>query len=137
MENEDTTRLDSVRPGRLWFGFAASAAAWTGLGIADILITWKACLHQEQFGGPSAHPGMRTLSFVITLLLLGTAIAAGTMSYRNWRRLSGEVRLWDAEGQGRQEFMALIGVFMSLTLGIGILWLGLPLLIIELCVRTR
>jgi len=137
MSTPATTRLDPVRPGRLWFGFAASAAAWMGLGLADILITWKACMGQEQFGGASAHPGMRILSFVITLALLAVAVTAGVMSYRNWRRLSGEVRLRDAEGKERREFMALLGVFVSLTLGVGILWLGVPLLVIELCVRTR
>ena len=33
--------------------------------------------------------------------------------------------------------MALAGIFVSATLGLGIVWLGLPLFIIDLCVRAR
>ena len=33
--------------------------------------------------------------------------------------------------------MALTGLFVSLTLGIGLIWLTIPLLIISLCVRMR
>ena len=33
--------------------------------------------------------------------------------------------------------MALLGVFVSLTLGFSVIWLALPLFILDLCVRTR
>ena len=33
--------------------------------------------------------------------------------------------------------MALIGVFVSFTLGIGIIWLGIPLRSSDLCVRAQ
>lgn len=80
---------------------------------------------------------MRTLGIALFVLLLAIAIAAGVMSYRNWQRLSGHVRLMQAEGTGTLEYMALIGVFISITLGVGIVWLGIPLAILSLCVRTR
>ena len=69
--------------------------------------------------------------------MLATAAIAGVMSYRNWRQLAGQVNIYRAEATGSREYLALLGVFMSVTLGIGIIWLGLPLLIISLCVRTR
>ena len=39
-----------------WFGVGASVWAWFAVGLSDMFITWRACLHQEDFGGPSAHP---------------------------------------------------------------------------------
>lgn len=137
MSIETTSRSKQVSPGRLWFGVCAAALAWIGLGIADILITWRACLHQEQFGDASSHPGMLTLNIGLFFILLAIAITAGTMSYRNWRRLAGEVIFYRAEANGRREYVALLGVFISVTLGLGIVWLGIPLMILSLCVRTR
>ncbi len=136
MENETETR-QHISPGRLWFGFAGSAAAWIGLGIADLLITWQACLGEEQYGGAHLEPGFKALYVFVTLALLITAVVAGGVSFRNWRVLSRDRDISDAEGRGREEYMALIGVFVSFTLGIGIIWLGIPIAIIELCVRAR
>jgi hypothetical protein len=127
----------SIPNSRLWFEVAASGAAWFGLGMADMVITWRACVHQEQTGGPSSHPGALVLYFVMWAVLFGLAILAGTMSYRTWRKLSGVTELLYAEGKERKEFMSLAGLFISVTLGIGIVWLCLPLFIIQMCVRTR
>lgn len=137
MDTETTSRPKEVSPKRLWFGVAGAAVCWVGLGITDILITWRACLHQEQYGGTSSHPGLLTLNIVLFFFLLAVAIAAGVMSYRNWRRLAGQAKLIHAEATGSHEYMALIGVLIATTMGVGIIWLGIPLMIISLCVRTR
>lgn len=137
MSAEETNRASQVTRSRLWFGFAASAIAWAAVGIAGPLITWQACTHHEQLGGASAHPGMRALNIVITLVLLAIAIIAGFLSYRNWRTLSGSGRLYQAEAKTPQEFLAFLGIFISITLGFGILWFGLPLTILAFCLRTR
>jgi hypothetical protein len=137
MANEMTTRTEHVAPGRLWFGVAASAVAWFVLGLVDILLTWAACLHREQLGGASGHPEILLLTVLITIVLFATIVASGTVSYQNWRRLSADADLESAEGRGREEFMALLGVFVSLTLGFSVIWLALPLFILDLCVRTR
>lgn len=122
---------------RLWFGLAGAACCWVALGITDVLITWRECLHHEQYGGASAHPGLLGLNIVLFFVLLAVAIVAGIMSYRTWKRLAGEVKLTRAEGYGRQEYMALVGVLIATTLGVGIIWLGIPLMILRLCVRIR
>lgn len=126
-----------ITSGRLWFGFAGSAAAWISLGIIDLLITWQACLGREQYGGAQFSSGFKLLYFAVTSLLLLIALSAGWMSFRNWRALSQDRVLSDAEGRGREEYMALAGIFVSFTLGIGIVWLGLPIAILQLCVRAR
>lgn len=127
----------AIQNRRLWFQVAASGAAWFALGLADILITWRACVHEEQFGGPSSHPGARLLYFVMWFLLAGLALLTGWMSYRSWRQLSEKGDLLYAEGRERKEFMSQAGFFISLTLGIGMVWLSLPLFLIEMCARTR
>ena len=137
MSTDITTRDGTVPTGTLWFGVAASVAAWLGLYLADILITWLTCPHRDQLGGPSPDAGARVLYIVSTLALLALAATAGTMSYRNWRRLSDIKRLLAAEAFERKEFMALAGLFISFTLGVGIVWLGLPLFMIQMCLRTR
>lgn len=122
---------------RLWFQFAAAAIAWHVLCASDMMILWGACVHQEQFGGPSSHPGAFILFFVLWFVLFGLAALAGLMSYRSWRRLSGSSELLRAEGRDRKEFMSLAGLFVSVTLGAGFIWLCLPLFILEMCARTR
>ena len=135
--NDPARTRKHISPARLWFGFAGSAVSWIALGIIDLLVTWQACLGKERCGGGRFEPGVKILHLVVTLLLLVTAVSAGRVSFRNWRELSPSGSLANAEGRGREEYMALIGVFVSFTLGIGIVWLGIPLAIIGLCVRAR
>jgi hypothetical protein len=126
-----------VPPRRLWFGFAASAVCWITLGCLDLVITWRACTHQEDFGIPNAHPSVRIAFALLALALLIITIAAGFTSYRNWKALSTRSRVLDAEAVERREFMALLGVIISVTLGMGIIWLALPPLFLDLCWRAR
>ena len=120
-----------------WFGVAASAVAWVALGVGNILITWQVCLQAELFGGPGNSPNARILYFVITLILIGLAMMAGISSYRNWKAFSDRRALLAAEGRERTEFIALAGLFMSFTLGFGMLWFCLPLFVIQMCLRAR
>jgi hypothetical protein len=135
--NDQSRTRQPISPARLWFGFAGSAGSWIALGILDLLITWQACLGKEQYGAAHFEPGVKVIYLVVTLVLLITAISAGGVSFRNWRELSRGENLVNAEARGREEYMALIGVFVSFTLGIGIIWLGIPLAMIDLCVRAR
>lgn len=136
MATDTTPRPHHVASGRLWFGLAASMAAWFALGFINVLLTWRACLHQEQFGGVIGHPGARIAAWTVTLILFAIILGAGSISYGNWKQLSVST-LENAEGTGRDEFVALLGLFGSLTLGVGAIWLSLPLLMIDFCVRTR
>lgn len=139
MAEQLTTPIpDSVTPRKLWFGFTGTACAWIGLGVGDVLLAWWACLQEgQQFGFSQVRSGVGFAYFGITLVLLAVAIAAGMASYKNWRLLSSDPSLREAEGRGRQEFMALMGVFVSCTLGFGLIWLTIPLLILDVCTRAR
>jgi hypothetical protein len=134
----DLTIRDTAPPDdQGWFGVAGSSLAWIALGVGDILITWRACLHQDLFGGSSNSPNVRVLYFVITFVLIGLAVMAGVSSYRNWKKFSDRRALLRAEGKERTEFVALAGLFMSFTLGFGMLWFCLPLFVIQICLRAR
>jgi hypothetical protein len=138
MAEQLINRVPSVPAHKLWFGFTGSACAWVGLAVGDVLLAWWACLQEGQsFGFSSVRPGIGFAFFGATIILLALAIAAGLTSYRNWKKLSSEASLKDAEGRGREEFMALMGVFVSVTLGFGLVWLTIPLLILNVCVRAR
>ena len=115
---------------RLWFGFAAAAAAWLVHGFFSVLAATEAC----QGGRPG---GTRLLLALPTLVALTLAAAGGIVTYQNWRRLSGERHLSRAEGRGRGEFLALCGIVISIILFIGIIWGGLPLLLLDLCEAMR
>src|SRR4051812_34073167 len=52
-----------VEPRRLLFGTASGAVAWVLLGMADIVITWRACMVQEDYGIPTPRPDIRILYF--------------------------------------------------------------------------
>jgi hypothetical protein len=120
-----------------WFGIAGSAVAWLALGIGDILITWRACMRSDPFGEPTSASAARLLYFGIAFVLIALAVMAGIGSYRNWRTVADRRALLGAEGRDRTEFIALAGLFMSFTLGFGMLWFCLPLFIIQMCLRAR
>lgn len=137
MATPDTKERRPVEPRRLWFGLTAPAFAWVTLGIADTLIEWRMCM---RYGKPLAAGGNdlgRALCIGFAVVLLSTGIIAGVASYRNWRRLTRESKLLDALGTERREFMALMGLFVSLTLGMGMFWLLLTPFIITLCERAK
>ncbi|HEX5236153.1 MAG TPA: hypothetical protein VFW25_12585 [Silvibacterium sp.] len=126
-----------MRPRSLWFGFAASAFAWVLLGCLDLVITLLACTHQGRNGIPGNHPNASPIFIVISLILLVVAIASGIISYRNWRRLSVRPGILDSPAVERREFMAVIGVIVSITLGMGIIWLTLPPFFLDICWRAK
>ena len=63
---------------------------------------------------------------ILTLLLFGDGYRGGSDLLSNWRWLSSQRNIIDADGIERREFMALAGVFMSVTLGFSICWFALP-----------
>jgi hypothetical protein len=138
MTAESKTRERGRIPAkRLWFGFAASAVAWSLAGILNVLFAWQACLGGEAGSGIFSSTEFRVLLGFITFGLLAVAIAAGLTSYRNWRLLSDKPEFIDAEGRERQEFMAIAGVFVSASLGIGIALFAIPIYVLGICVRYR
>lgn len=137
MDIKDNGRHSTVPASHLWFGLTAAAVAWVLLGCIDILITWRTCVHQEQYGNASTHPDARVIYIAVAVSLFIVVLIAGTLSYRNWRAISSQPQFLEASATDRREFMALLGVFVSVTLGVGVLWLSIPPLVIEFCLRAK
>lgn len=127
----------AVPPHSLWFGFAGSAFAWVLLGCFDITVTWRACIMQEEWGVPKGHPTATALYLTGALVLLATTVYAGFTSYRNWRYYASMRDIIETKAVGRGEFMAVGGVLVALTMGMGMVWLALPPLFLDLCWRAR
>jgi len=126
-----------VTPRKLWFGFATSGVAWVLLGCLDILITWRACQHQENYGIPDAHPYVRMLYSIVAIALFVISIWSGLVSYRNWRKLTAQQDFIEAEAVERHEFLAVLGVIITVVMGMGIVWLALPPIFLDICWRAR
>lgn len=139
--------------GRLWFGFVGAALAWLVHGFLCVVISASACRRGYYEWTWISAGGLQALLGVLTLLLLVIALAAGVVSFGNWRRLAaqrnqpqpessserppGRRELLHAEGRRREEFMALGGVFVSTAFVLGILWGGLPLIVVDICRSAR
>jgi hypothetical protein len=123
---------------RLWFGACAAAPALAIQGFACFLIAIQACKdgHVGDWGSLSA-AGVRGVLGAVTAFLLAVAIAGGVVSFRNWQIVSEQQRVLEAEGRLREAFMALIGVFVSVSCAIGIIWTGIPSAFLNTCVTAR
>ena len=126
-----------VAPRRLWFGTITSAVAWALLGMTDIVITWRSCMVQEDYGIPAPHPGSRILYGALAIIFLAVSIYSGYVSYKTFQYLSSRRKLMEAKAVPRKEFLAYAGLVVTVTMGMGILWLGLPPIFLDLCWRAR
>lgn len=113
-------------------GFAGSAISWVWWGCLDILITWKACTRQDDFRVPNAGNNVVFILLILSLLLSAITVAAAVASYRNWRPLSTKHHILNIDAIERPGLMALRGVIESVALGLGICWLALPPLLLDL-----
>lgn len=137
MASSMATRIQTVPPRNLWFGLSAAAAAWLILGFIDLMIVWQVCGYAEQYGADKVHTFARIAAFVISVVLFLVVVAAGLISHRNLRALSPDKGLFETRATDRREFMATVGMIISITLGAGIVWLSIPPLMIQLCVRAK
>ena len=122
---------------RLWFGFAGGALAWTLHGFFSVVLTAQACEDGSGGWGPLSAGTVRLLLALMNLCFLALAGLGGLTSFRNWRRLSRDHDIAHAEASGREQFMALTGIFVGTIFFIGICWGALPLMILDICNKGR
>lgn len=132
-----TDNSNPVSSKRLWFGFSGAAAAWVVAGILNVTLAWHACLGGETGEYIFTQTWIRIVLGLITFALLAVAIASGVISFNNWRSLSRQQDFVSAEGRGRKEFMAIFGVVVAVSLGVGIVWFAIPIYLLRMCVRAH
>ena len=123
---------------RLWFGTVAGAAAFSVQGFVCFQIAIQSCKdsHIGTWGALSP-AGVRWVLGGISIVLFLIAAWGGLTSFGNWQTVSEQRSITQAEGYGRESFMALAGVFVSIAFLVGIIWLGLPMVLLDTCVTTR
>ncbi len=136
-EQLETRARESISPRRLWFGFTGSAVAWVLAGLLNVVLAWEACVSDNSGSFFFTQTGVWVVLGIVTFAMLALAIASGVTSFQNWRLLSRQSDFVEAEGRGRQEFMAIFGVFVSACLGIGIVWFVIPIYLVRFCVRAH
>jgi hypothetical protein len=100
--------------------------AWVAHGLLSVLIAQATC--------PEGVPdSARRWLALLTLAALVLAVVGGVVTYLNWRRLAEQPRVTRAEGRGREEFLALGGIFISVVFIIALIWGGLPLVLLDVC----
>ncbi len=132
-----TQPVSPVPESRLWFGTAAAAAAWFIHEMALALISSRACTDGNADWGPLSTLGVRILLAIVTIVLGAVAVLSGLTSLGSWRRLSDRRRLIEDEGFGRQHFMALTGILSGVVFTLGIIYDGIPLLLVDICTNAH
>ena len=119
---------------RLWFSILAPPAAWTIAQLASYSVVGRVCgdharassLESWQYAAVLGIPAAMALVTLAALL-----VALGT-----FRRWSGNVRITEAEGWNRVEYMAIAGAIISFFLLINIIYFGIMPLIVDPCLRV-
>ena len=123
---------------RLWFGTCTGAAAWILHGVLCVFIATHFCNTGYPSATTNAPLTARALLMVVTFLALGVTAAAGWVSFQNWSQTNKGKKDWAlSEAIDREAFMALIGIVLNVILALGILCAGLPIVLLDLCARTR
>jgi hypothetical protein len=126
-------RSPRIPPGRLWFGAVGAAVAWALQGFTCFLLSTQACANGTGHWGPLSGAGVRILLGCVAAAYLAAGVASGWVSYRNWRQLADSRPLLAAEGYGREEYMALAGVIVGVTAGVGLVWAAMAPIFENVC----
>lgn len=122
---------------RLWYGFSAAVGAWLLEGVVGVIVSAQFCPANAPNWGILGENGVRLALGLITIALLIVAISGAVVAYRNWQILAGGREFLHAEGISREAFMSFGGVLISTAFIVGIVWEGIPLVLLEQCMRAR
>jgi len=122
---------------RLWYGFTVAAFAWLLEGAIGVIVSAQFCPANAPGWGIVGQNSVRLALGVVTIVLLILAISGAIVSFRNWQTLSGNSEFVHAEGRTRDAFMSIGGIIISSVFIVGILWSGIPLIMLEQCMRAR
>jgi hypothetical protein len=122
---------------QLWYGFTAAPFAWILEGVIGVIVSAQFCPANSPNWGIIGQNSVRTALAVVTIALLAIAISGAVVAFRNWKLLADSHELIHSEGRSRDAFMSLGGVVLSGIFIISIIWQGIPLMLLEQCMRAR
>ncbi len=122
---------------RQWYGFSAAAIAWALEGVIGVIVSAQFCPADLPHWGLVSQTSVKVALGLVTLVLLAIALSGGIVSFRNWRSLAGQREFTHAEGFSREAFMSVGGIFISVAFMVGIVWSGIPLIMLSECMRAR
>lgn len=119
---------------RLWFSILAPPAAWTVAQLASYAVVGRVCDEHTLVGSLETWQMIAVLAIPAAMAIL--TLAALVVAVRTFRRWSGNVRITEAEGWNRIEYMAIAGAIISFFLLLNIVYLAVMPLIVDPCLRT-
>lgn len=123
-------------PHRLWFAILGAPIAWGIQGLMSWIIAEEACLGAQRHAAFLSQTALRWLEIGISSAALVVAIAAVTISTREWRS-SPNREMSSAKTMDRSRFLEAVAVLVSFSFALGILWLGLGTFWLPVCERMR
>lgn len=102
-----------------------------------MIVSAQFCPANSPNWGIIGQNSVRTALAVVTIALLAIAISGAVVAFRNWKLLADSHELIHSEGRSRDAFMSLGGVVLSGIFIISIVWQGIPLMLLEQCMRAR
>lgn len=128
---DDSNRRDPARRFSTWFGLLAPMAAWAVHGLSSFVLSRQAC----QAGREDLARG---LLIALSAAALIVAVAGVVVAFRTWRRIADGQRVSRTDARSRDEMLAFGGVFVGFSFVVGLLWGGLPPLVIaDVCEALR
>ena len=113
-----------MRPGLLWAVVLGSPLVWLGhLEVNYALVPW-AC------GGGATH---RAVLIVVALVALVMVLGAAVAVWSSWRTAGSILSTESAPPSGRNSFLALSGIGMSLFVALLIVATAIPIVVLNAC----
>jgi hypothetical protein len=125
-----------VRPALLWFGLFGAAAAWSLQELASYAILAHGCFPAWRPLAALSSPADWSAALGVSVAALLIGVTASLTAYCAWQRTGAGEESHTTHldvGEGRERFMALSGIIVSLIMLANILMNAVVLLSVPAC----
>jgi hypothetical protein len=137
LEAHPAPHRDRVGMLPIFFGIAAAPIAWDTQLIVGSAFVGHACYPTTLPLSEPQWPALWLTLVVVSLVGIAVAVAAGLVSWRNWRlthdeKGGGEHHVLES-GQGRTRFLAMVGMMTSALFLLALIFGTLGIFLVPLC----
>lgn len=135
-------RPDPSTERRLWFGLLAAPLGWSVSEVVVFAVVGRRCAAGGSGAGmessltASLHTWHWIVLLGVPLAAAALAVAALVTSVGVFRQWTGAIRITEAEGWSRVEFMAIAGAIVSTLLLLNIVYFAVMPLLVDPCMRA-